>query len=169
LSFNENGDIWILPLDSSGAGHPGAPSPFLQTPAREFGVSLSPDGKWMAYVSLESGKPEVYVLAFPKPGGRRQISVGGGTAAIFSRDGKELFYGRDSLIFVVDVKAGAAFDCSAPRKLFTLPPRVTPTDISLDGTKFLARFWHSRQDSVAHLDLVTSWFEFVKERFAGNK
>jgi serine/threonine-protein kinase len=170
LSFNEGLDIWILPLDSSGAASAGKPYPFVQTPVTEFGGNFSPDGKWMTYISNESGKPEVYALAFPSREGKRQVSIGGGVASAFSRDGKQLFYfTRDSSVFVVDVKAGSVFDCSAQRKVLTIPKKTGMLDISLDGTQFLVRIWHPKQDPVAHLDLVTDWFEVVKGRFAETK
>jgi serine/threonine-protein kinase len=166
LSYNEKGDIWIVPLDSSGAGNP---YPFIQTPAEETGGSFSPDGKWMAYSSDESGKDEIYVVAFPKRGGKTQISNGGGTGVAFSRDGKELLYGNVPSLMAVDVKAGSGFDFSLPRKVFTIPPNIEPWDISLDGTKFLTLVHHSAIDSLSHLDVVTGWFEVVKSKFAPNK
>ena len=169
LSFNENGDIWILPIDSTGGVDPGKPVPFIQTSANEYGGSFSPDGRWMTYISNESGRREAYVVAFPKPEGMRQVSIGGGAGSIFSRDGKELFFGRDSLVFVVDVKAGATFDCSVPRKLLTNPRNVSMQGTSSDGAAFLARINHAIQDSVAHLDVVTDWFEVVKSKFAARQ
>ncbi len=169
LSFSENGDIWILPLDSPGAGKSGKPYPFIQTPAGEGGGRFSPDGKWMVYNSDESGKKEVYVVAFPKREGKQQISNAGGEWKIFSRDGKELFYGWGSSIFVVDVKPGITFDFSVPRKLCTIPPDVDIIDISPDGTQFLTTVNHSKQDPVTQLDVVTEWFEVVKSKFTTNK
>ena len=111
----------------------------------------------------------MYVVAFPKRQGKWQISNGGGYWGSFSRDGKELFYERDSSVLVVDVKAGAAFDFSAPRKVCTLPPNVYLTDFSLDGKQFLALMNHLKQNDLSHLDVVTEWFEVVKSKFAANK
>ena len=123
----------------------------------------------MAYTSDESGKQEVYVVAFPKRGGKQQISNGGGFGGGFSRNGKELFYSNGTSIMVVDMKAGSTFDFSVPRKLCTVPSNVGVQDISLDGTRFLTLVFPLKQDTVSHLDVVTEWFEVVKSKFAVNK
>ena len=123
----------------------------------------------MAYTSDESGKPEVYVVAFPNRGGKQQISNGGSTYALFSRAGKELFYQNGTTWMVVDVKAGRTFDFSVPRKVCTIPPKVNIWDISLDGKQFLTLNIHAKQDTISHLDVVTEWFEVVKSKFAVNK
>jgi serine/threonine-protein kinase len=164
LSFDENGDIWILPLDSAGASGRGAPYPFLQTPALETGGVFSRDGKWLVYTSDESGKPEVYVVSFPKRAGKQQLSNGGGFAGGFSRDGKQFFYGAGGNLMVIDVNAGSRFDYSVPRKFCTLPPKVDPKDIALDGKRILALLDHAKRDSVLRLDVVTEWFEVVKAK-----
>jgi serine/threonine-protein kinase len=169
LSFNENGDIWILPLDSTGSGRFGRPYPFIQTPSAEFGGIFSPDGRWLTYSSDESGKQEIYVVAFPKKEGKQQISNGGGFGGGFSRNGKELLYGNGTSIMVVDVKAGSTFDFSVPRKLCTVPPNIGVQDISLDGTRFLSLVFPLKRNTVSHLDVVTEWFEVVKSKFAANK
>jgi serine/threonine-protein kinase len=80
-------DIWIAPVDS-----PQALRPFIATPAEEMMPSVSPDGKWLAYVSNESGRPEVYVRPMPGPGRRLQISIDGGLEPLWSPKGRELFY-----------------------------------------------------------------------------
>ena len=123
----------------------------------------------MAYTSDESGKQEVYVVAFPKRGGKQQISNGAGIGTRFSRNGKELFYSNGSSIMAVDVKSAPTFDFSVPRKLCTIPPNGNPQDISLDGTRFLTLVFPLKQDTVSHLDVVTEWFEVVKSKFAVNK
>ncbi|HTK82091.1 MAG TPA: protein kinase [Bacteroidota bacterium] len=166
LSFEENNDIWILPLDSEGTA--GKPFPYIQTPADESGGFFSPDGKWMAYMSDESGKDEVYVVAFPKREGKRQVSNGGGAGGAFSRDGRELFYGNGRSFMVVDVKQGTTTEFSVPRKLFTIPQEVSLHDISLDGSQFLSLVHRAKPDSIQRLDVVTEWFEVVKSKFARN-
>ena len=95
-------DVWFLPLAgdaSSGAprgsgqtGQARKPVPFLTTPFFERHAQLSPDGKWMAYVSNESGIYDVYVQSFPAGGGKWQVSTGGGVEPRWRHDGKELFY-----------------------------------------------------------------------------
>ena len=86
-------DLWTVPLESDSAGlRAGNPEVFLQTPATEVFPSFSPDGRWMAYVSDESGTFQVYVRAFPDKGGKWQISNGGGGYPMWSRNGHDLFF-----------------------------------------------------------------------------
>ena len=80
-------DIEILELDGDGV-----PVPFLSTPFQDRGVSFSPNGRWLAYVSGEAGRDDVYVRPYPGPGGEVTVSNGGGQEAVWGRDGTELFY-----------------------------------------------------------------------------
>ena len=98
LAFNELNpetafDLWTVPLESdAGVLRAGKPVPFLQTPSDERHASFSPDGRWMAYDSNESGSYQVYVRAFPDKGGKWQISNNGGQYPTWSRNGHELFF-----------------------------------------------------------------------------
>jgi Tol biopolymer transport system component len=86
-------DLSTIPLENDTAGlRPGKPEFFLQTPANERQDSFSPDGRWLAYSSDESGTYQVYVRAFPDKGGKWQISNGGGVFPIFARNNRDLFY-----------------------------------------------------------------------------
>jgi eukaryotic-like serine/threonine-protein kinase len=87
-------DVLTMPVEGSekSGWKPGQPKPFVNTTFNEVVPAFSPDGKWIAYQSNESGVYEIYVRPFPGPGGRWQISAGGGTYPEWSRDGKELFY-----------------------------------------------------------------------------
>jgi Tol biopolymer transport system component len=101
-------DLWTLPLDLSDPDHPkpGKPELFLSTPANETEPAVSPDGRWIAYRSGESGRNEVYVRPFPGPGGKWQVSNAGGTVPIWSRNGREIFFlNLDSRIMVTDYTA----------------------------------------------------------------
>ncbi len=164
LSFEQNGDIWILPLEGDRK-----PFPFIHSPANEGNGTFSPDGRWMAYTSNESGKNEIYVTAFPKREGNWQISNGGGTTPIWSRDGKELFFVNSSSLMVVNVSPGPTFDFSEPRNLCTIPPSALVADIGADGRQFLVRTPRSEQVTLQHLVVITDWFNEVREKIAGSK
>ena len=98
------------------------PVSYLQTEFNEHQGRLSPDGRWMAYASDESGRSEVYVRAFPTPGTRWRVSTDGGSDPRWRRDGKELFYqSTDRTLLAADVKADISFTVSAPRALFKMP------------------------------------------------
>jgi Tol biopolymer transport system component len=86
-------DIWTLPVESGASGlRAGKPKVFLKTPFHERAAMFSPDGRWLAYFSNESGDYRVYVDAFPDKGAKRQVSLDGNSAPRWSRDGKRLFY-----------------------------------------------------------------------------
>jgi hypothetical protein len=112
-------DIMILPIEGDGASgwKPGKPRVFLNGPHVEAEPMFSPDGRWLAYSAGESGHPEVYVRAFPGPGGPWQISTGGGVNPTWSRTKPELFYGFfDGRIMVADYSVtGDAFHAGTPR------------------------------------------------------
>jgi dipeptidyl aminopeptidase/acylaminoacyl peptidase len=126
----------------------------VQTPASEVGAYVSPDGRWVAYMSDESGKSELYVQAFApesKPGaaattGKWMVSKGSMGAARWRNDGKELaFLNSDGGIMSVDVTADQAFHATAPKMLFQLPKSVTALGGStpgarMDVTRDLQRF-----------------------------
>jgi Tol biopolymer transport system component len=90
---------------------------FLNSPANERNPVLSPNGKWLAYESDESGRYEVYVTAFPGPGGKWQVSNGGGTAACWSSDGKQLYYHSGDKLMSVPIQNAEKFEFGAPAAL----------------------------------------------------
>ena len=92
-------DVWMLPVGSDGK-----PQAFLRTPYDERHPMFSPDGRWLAYTSNESGRDEVYVLSYPGPGGKRQISNQGGSQPLWARDGRELFYRNGNRFMAVSVE-----------------------------------------------------------------
>jgi eukaryotic-like serine/threonine-protein kinase len=142
-------DLWVLPLSGDQK-----PFPFLQTGTNEVGGQLSPDGRWMAYASDESGGYEVYVQSFPSAGGQRQVSTKGGAGPRWRRDGKELFYcAPDGKLMAVEVKSGlpagghgdgegATFETGVPHALFefrsgNLTSFLAPYTVTADGRRFL--------------------------------
>ncbi len=107
-------DIWTVPLDGARK-----PTEFVNTPAIEYGPEFSPDGKWIAYVSNESGVLDIYVVPYPGPGGKRRVTLNGGVSPVWSRDGRELFYQSEEGLMAVAVRASAAgLEFGAPRRLF---------------------------------------------------
>lgn len=106
-----------VPVESDGAGlRAGKPEVFLQTPADERHPSFSPDGRWLAYISNESGAYQVYVRAFPDKGVKVQISNSGGTYPVWARNGRELFFRTTDQIMVADYTVkGDSFVASKPR------------------------------------------------------
>jgi len=123
LAFGAKGnsgsfDIFTEPIEGDlGHVHLGNPELFLRTPFSEGQPAFSPDGRWLAYTSNESGTGEVYVRPFPGPGGKRQISTGGGLFPLWSRDGRELlFQTLDRRVMAVGYNAkGGLFAAGKPR------------------------------------------------------
>jgi Tol biopolymer transport system component len=114
-------------------------TPILETPAYTSGVRLSPDGRWLLYISDESGRFEAYLTRFPEMGDRLQVSTNGGTQAIFSASGTEIFYRIDDKMMAVDVTTTPALKLSAPRVLFEAPyaygagVTIANYDVARDG------------------------------------
>jgi serine/threonine protein kinase len=153
-----SGDLWILPLFGDRKAYP-----FLQTPYFESDSHFSPDGRWIAYASNESGRSEVYVRPFDGHGERFQVSSNGGFGPQWRGDGKELFYYefRQNATMVVEVKAGASFDATEPKVLFKLPRVPQIADVASDGQRFLLDFPVS--DTVAApISLVQNWDAALK-------
>ncbi len=97
----------------------GKPFPLFASKFTEAQAQVSPDGRWIAYASDESGRFEIYVTQFPQKRGRWQISTSGGSQPWWRGDGKELFYlGPEQTLMSVAVRAGDAFEASVPTALF---------------------------------------------------
>jgi Tol biopolymer transport system component/predicted Ser/Thr protein kinase len=149
-----NNEIWILHTSERNRVAPFATDAPAQTASR-----FSPDGRWIAYASNESGRFDVYVRPFPSGAGTWQISTAGGGFPAWRRDGKELFFvSLDSRMMAVPVEADAKFHAGAPVALF--PVHIlgggTNYDVSADGQRFLVR---SPVSDVASppLDLFVHW------------
>jgi eukaryotic-like serine/threonine-protein kinase len=168
-------DIWTLSMDSGrpsiSSERPGAAEarknvPFLHGDFNESQGQFSPDGRWIAYVSDESGAQQVYVQSFPTLGGQRQISTEGGTQPQWRRDGKELFYlAPDRQLMAVTVKAGATFEHDAPRALFQTELNVAALRqsyaVSADGQRFLLNT--SLEAGSPPMTVVLNWSGLLKK------
>jgi eukaryotic-like serine/threonine-protein kinase len=130
------GDLWVLPLRDGRK-----PTPFLRTPFNEFYGQFSPDSKWIAYTSDESGREEIYIRSFPDSGSKRQVSNSGGVQPRWRRDGKELFYlaGGNMMAASIRVNAGS-LESGPPHVLFpftNIGGTFYSYDVAPDGNRFL--------------------------------
>ena len=153
--------------------------PYLNSRFFEGYPEFSPDGRWMAYASDESGRREVYVQAFPG-GGRWQISSEGGGQPLWARNGKHLFYRwgtgtAQTQVWRVDVQGGSGFSVSKPRLLFDQPGYssgnpIRNWDISPDGERFLMVENEERKPQpLTEIVLVENWLEELRHLAPANK
>jgi eukaryotic-like serine/threonine-protein kinase len=163
LNQSETGDhIWALPL--SGNGKPFA---IVQDAFDERVPAVSPDGKWLAYQSNESGRPEIYITAFPAGGAKWQVASNGGTTPKWRRDGKELFFldPQDNLVAVDVNPSGNAVQLGAPHTLFQavgIQRDFGPYDVTADGKKFLINSGNLKEGTEP-VTLVQNWPEELKK------
>jgi Tol biopolymer transport system component len=132
-------DIWAQSIAGDTA------RPYVATAAREFGARVSPDGRWAAYTSNETGRNEVYIQPYPSPGPKTPVSVGGGNGPVWRGDGRVLYFwqtGQPGQLFAVRVDGGAGSRLSVgkPTRLFSASyiENFQPNyDASRDGTRFV--------------------------------
>jgi len=138
---SENQDIFLLPL--TGNPQERTPVPFLQTPFRERNAQFSPDGKWVAYQSNESGRDEVYIQAFPSTGAKWQVSNNQGTQPRWRGDSRELFFMSETTqrMWVAGIRASAGrVEIETPQPLFPVLGFPGPSyvyDVTPDGQRFV--------------------------------
>ena len=153
-----------------------AARPFVASPSDEPSAEISPDGRYIAYQSNQSGRPEVYVQPFPGPGRRELVSIDGGSQPAWASSGRELFYlapgpARTFRMMVVDVTVGDVFTAGRPRVLWEAMSVRYPAgtggrtyDVAPDGRRFL--FTQQRDDAsqppITHVVLVQNWLEELK-------
>ncbi|PYP74142.1 MAG: hypothetical protein DMD25_15695 [Gemmatimonadetes bacterium] len=120
---------------------PRTPQLFLANQFENHSPSLSPDGHWVAYVSNELGRPDVYVRPFPGPGGRWQVSLDGGTEPLWAPNGRELFYRNGTKMMVAAIALHPTFTVGARRELFdgnyVSDPVHRSYDVTRDGRGFV--------------------------------
>jgi eukaryotic-like serine/threonine-protein kinase len=158
ILYERGADLWYVSLPNL------KPTEFLKATSTVKTARFSPDGKWVAYASSESGKWEIYVTSFPDARGKWQISNAGGTQPLWRGDGNELFYlSSDDKIMGVPVKTGANFDPGTPTMLFQAYPRETVAatseqffyDVSRDGQKFLINT--QLKSAITPMSVVLNW------------
>jgi Tol biopolymer transport system component len=179
LAFVEEGestgffqfDIWVLSTGDRKA------RPVIHSAANEINPEFSPDGRWLAYVSNESGRHEVYVQAYPGPGERHLISTSGGEQPAWSADGRELFYVQGGFfnpcpcaptLMSVKVSTAPAFRAGTPEALFERADLATgwgrSYDVASDGQRFLLTLNTQTTTNLppAQMIFVQHWFEELK-------
>jgi serine/threonine-protein kinase len=142
---------------------------WVATPFDDFAPRFSPDGKWIVYVSDDSGRYEVFVRPFPGPGPRTQISSGGGTEPVWSRDGRHVYYRNGLRLIEADVTLGAAISLGSRRPAFLLTSvpaenarRTGPSyDLSPDGQRIV---FAQPTGSEAKLIVIVNWFTEVRRK-----
>ncbi len=154
-------DLWLMPL--SGDRKPIA---FASERFDEWGGQFSPDSKWVAFASTESGSPEVYVAPLAQPGNKTRISVGGGSTPRWRADGRELFYAAadNRSVMAVAVKGASSFVAGTPKQLFTIGQtpaardrgRNVVYDVTPDGARFLVSI-PAGEPSSSRVTVVLNW------------
>jgi serine/threonine protein kinase len=163
-------DIWALSRDGKAKEQP-----FLQTPSNEGGPVFSPDGRWLAYQSDESGRGEIYVRSFLGSAGKWQISTEGGAEAVWSRNGRELFYRNGDKMMAVAIETKPTFVPAKPRLLFEGHYQtgnytfLQDYDVSPDGQHFLMVKAGEQATLAAQINVVQNWFEELKRRAPSEK
>lgn len=174
-------DVWILPLDMSDPEHPrpGKPRQIVATPTADTAPAISPDGKWIAYSSLESGRQEIYVLPFPPPADGRvasksQVSVDGGQHPSWSRTARELFFDTiDGHIMVAGYKtSGESFMAEKPRawssvQIVAGSPASWSFDLAPDGRHVMALVnpgATGEHSNSVRLNVLLNFFDEVRRR-----
>jgi len=159
-------DLWRVPLDSVRALRP-----LLNSPADELSATFSPDGRWMAYVSTESGRSEVYVRSFPDMGGRYQVSIEGGLEPVWSPRGDEIFYRYAGRTLATRVRTTPRFEILGRSLLYAgadISSNGTEAmyDVLPDGQRLLVLRWLRQPGS---LTATLNWFENLRAGRVGGE
>jgi hypothetical protein len=158
ILYTRGTDLWFVTLPELKS------SLFLKAPATLRNGQFSPDGKWIAYASNETGKWEIYVTSFPEPRGKWQVSIGGGEQPRWRGDGRELFYlSSDGKMMAAPVTTGTNFDLGTAAALFQATPRQPVStndlfayDVSRDGQRFLILTQLKRAETVP-MSVILNW------------
>ena len=162
-SGNADRDVWVVPPDGKRRARA-----WFETPYAEYGAAFSPDGRWMAYVSDESGRKEVYVRPFPGAGGRIKISSEGGAEPVWTRGGRELLYRQGNQFLSVDVRTEPGLAAGTLHVLFSgdfLPGGREDApfgyDVTPDGNTIYAVREISAPEPDRRLAIVTNWTSMI--------
>jgi eukaryotic-like serine/threonine-protein kinase len=166
INPNTGYDVYIL--------KDGKPQPFVNTASLETAPRFSPDGRFIAYASDESGRLEIYVRPYPGPGGKWQVSTEGGSEPVWNPKGRDLFYRSGNKMMAVDVATQPGFTAGKPKVLFEgsyVPtPRSFPDyDVSPDGKRFLMLKADAQAQGPTQINVVVNWFEELKRKVPTGK
>jgi serine/threonine-protein kinase len=161
-------DIWVLHVADRKA------EPFLKTSFIESAPQFSPDGHWLAYISNESGRYEVYVQPYPGPGGKYLISTEGGTEPMWNPKGGELFYRDGDKMMAVEIATQPTFSAGKPKVLFErdyMPTNGTIPfyGVTSDGQRFVMVKDNDQSAPITQINVVLNWFEELKARVPTGK
>ena len=149
----------------SAVGGTDKPKALIASKYEDGGAEISPDGRWIAYTSDESGRTEVYVQAFPEPAERWQVSTGGASNIRWSRDSRQLFYARHDPPGIMSVPltpAGGSLSTGKPTLLYE--GRFDAYDVAPDGRLLILR--RDPAAPAASIHIVLNWFNELKTKFA---
>jgi serine/threonine protein kinase len=157
-------DVWRLPLSGDRT-----PVPLVQTKFQEGQATVSPDGKWLLYVSLESGNNQTYVRRFPSGEGKWVISDGQGVEPRWNSDGRKIYYRHQDSIMEVDVQPGADFVPGRPKRVMDASivgaggfDRNPAWTVSLDGSRFLGMV-EQKSDAPDTINVIVNWQAALKK------
>jgi hypothetical protein len=159
-------DLWTLSFAD------GTSRPIVRTALNDTHAAFSPDGQWIAYVTEEGGRAEVFVAPFPAMNQRWRISTSGGMEPAWSPDGRELFYRDGPNFMAADVRLTPTFSAGTPRRLFEdafvqSPNTFTGYSVSRDGKRFLFPQRLQADPPLTHLNVVVNWFTALRQAAAG--
>jgi eukaryotic-like serine/threonine-protein kinase len=167
VEWGPRADLWILPLEGDRT-----PRPILQGSSKQWQGRLSPNGRWLAYVSDESGGDEVYVRPFPSLEGRTLVSTDGGALPVWARNGAELFYMQGDRMMAVTVTNDATFRATKPRLVFEAKILPYPDSFSYDVTPdgdFLMVERGESDTPPTQINVIVNWLQEVRQRVAARR
>ena len=155
-------EIWTVPLEGERT-----PRLFLQTNFDNWGAVFSPDARWIAYTSNESGRSEVYVRPYPGPGGKFQVSIDGGEEPRWAKSGRELFFRNGTKWMSARVQISPEFAAQKPQVMFEgnfVNVYGIEYDVAPDGAHFIMIQADEPNSPPAQLNVIINWLEQLNRR-----